>query len=239
MEPNDLVLWIESRRAITFGDTFIDRHRGFEFPRDWANKGVPADEILASLQPLRELPVEFVLPTHGDPTDRARSSGRLAEAPGGSSRRWARCCGRSIARASRRGSSAGGRSTSTWGGEPEHADLDLAVWERIRSASRRCWRTGLVARAGAGRGRLHRLRARRRAARAGFLVRVEDGLIFTPTSTGFASWADGAFGDEAGELEGIRARLIGRAALREEKAGPRSDPRPPPKIAPTSPPSTS
>lgn len=71
MEPNDLVLWIESRRAITFGDTFIDRHRGFEFPRDWANKGVPADEILASLQPLRELPIELVLPTHGDPTDRA------------------------------------------------------------------------------------------------------------------------------------------------------------------------
>ena len=70
MEPNDLVLWIECRRALTFGDTFIDRHRGFEFPRDWANKGVPPDEILATLQPLRELPVEFVLPTHGDPTDR-------------------------------------------------------------------------------------------------------------------------------------------------------------------------
>jgi glyoxylase-like metal-dependent hydrolase (beta-lactamase superfamily II) len=46
MEPNDLVLWIESRRA-------------------------PAEQILETLRPLLELPVEFVLPTHGAPTDRA------------------------------------------------------------------------------------------------------------------------------------------------------------------------
>lgn len=42
MEPNDLVLWIESRRALVSGDTLIDRGRGFEFPADWANKGYPA-----------------------------------------------------------------------------------------------------------------------------------------------------------------------------------------------------
>jgi glyoxylase-like metal-dependent hydrolase (beta-lactamase superfamily II) len=71
MEPNDLVLWIESRRALVAGDTLIDRGRGLEFPRDWANKGVPPDEILESLRPLLELPVEHVLPTHGAPTDRA------------------------------------------------------------------------------------------------------------------------------------------------------------------------
>jgi hypothetical protein len=51
-------------------DTLIDRGKGFEFPADWANKGVPAAEILASLQPLLELPVLHVLPTHGPPTDR-------------------------------------------------------------------------------------------------------------------------------------------------------------------------
>ena len=71
MEPNDLVLWIEGRRALVAGDTLIDRGQGFEFPRDWANKGVPPEQILETLQPLLELPVELVLPTHGAPTDRA------------------------------------------------------------------------------------------------------------------------------------------------------------------------
>jgi glyoxylase-like metal-dependent hydrolase (beta-lactamase superfamily II) len=71
LEPNDLVLWIESRRALTAGDTLIDRGNGLEFPADWANKGVPAERILDALQPLLELPVELVLPTHGTPADRA------------------------------------------------------------------------------------------------------------------------------------------------------------------------
>ncbi len=71
MEPNDLVLWIESRRALVAGDTLVDRGRGLEFPADWANKGVPPEQILEALRPLLELPVELVLPTHGAPTDRA------------------------------------------------------------------------------------------------------------------------------------------------------------------------
>ena len=71
MEPNDLMLWVESRKALVAGDTFIDRGNGFEFPVDWADKGVPAEQILEELRPLLELPVEVVLPTHGAPTDRA------------------------------------------------------------------------------------------------------------------------------------------------------------------------
>jgi hypothetical protein len=51
-----------------------------------------------------------------------------------------------------------------------------------------------------------------------FLVRREDGVVSTPLRQGFASWPVGAFGDESGELSGVRARVIGRAALREEKA---------------------
>ncbi len=70
MEPNDLVLWIEARRALVVGDTLIDRGQGFEFPADWANKDVPAEQILVGLQPLLDLPVELVLPTHGAPTNR-------------------------------------------------------------------------------------------------------------------------------------------------------------------------
>jgi glyoxylase-like metal-dependent hydrolase (beta-lactamase superfamily II) len=71
MEPNDLVLWVESHKALVVGDTLIDRGNGLEFPVDWADKGVPAEEILSGLQPLRALPVELVLPTHGLPGDRA------------------------------------------------------------------------------------------------------------------------------------------------------------------------
>jgi glyoxylase-like metal-dependent hydrolase (beta-lactamase superfamily II) len=71
MEPNDLVLWVESRRALVVGDTLIDRGNGLEFPADWANKGVPAEVILEALRPLLELPVELVLQTHGGPADRA------------------------------------------------------------------------------------------------------------------------------------------------------------------------
>jgi glyoxylase-like metal-dependent hydrolase (beta-lactamase superfamily II) len=71
MEPNDLVLWVESHRAIVAGDTLIDRGNGLEFPTDWANKGVPPEQILEGLRPLLELPVEHVLATHGGPADRA------------------------------------------------------------------------------------------------------------------------------------------------------------------------
>ena len=84
MEPNDLALWVESHRALVVGDTLIDRGSGLEFPRDWASRGaiaargVPPDEIFASLQPLLELPVELVLPTHGAPTDRAALERALA-----------------------------------------------------------------------------------------------------------------------------------------------------------------
>jgi glyoxylase-like metal-dependent hydrolase (beta-lactamase superfamily II) len=76
MEPNDVVLWIESRSALVAGDTLIDRGQGLEFPRDWASRGAVAargvapEHILESLWPLLELPIELVLPTHGPPTDR-------------------------------------------------------------------------------------------------------------------------------------------------------------------------
>jgi glyoxylase-like metal-dependent hydrolase (beta-lactamase superfamily II) len=71
MEPNDLVLWIEGQGALVAGDTLIDRGNGLEFPADWANKGVPPEQILETLRPLLDLPVELVLPTHGEPADRA------------------------------------------------------------------------------------------------------------------------------------------------------------------------
>jgi glyoxylase-like metal-dependent hydrolase (beta-lactamase superfamily II) len=70
-EPNDLVLWIERRRALVAGDTLIDRGPGLEFPRTWVPEDVSPEEILAALRPLLDLPVELVLATHGGPSDRA------------------------------------------------------------------------------------------------------------------------------------------------------------------------
>jgi glyoxylase-like metal-dependent hydrolase (beta-lactamase superfamily II) len=76
--PNDLALWIESRRALAFGDTLIDRGGGLEFPVTWVNEDVPPEQILEGLRPLLELPVEIVLATHGAPTDRAGLERALA-----------------------------------------------------------------------------------------------------------------------------------------------------------------
>lgn len=70
IEPSDLVLWIESRRALVLGDTLVDRGDGLEIPLTWL-RDVTLGEVLATLRPLLDLPVEIVLPTHGPPADRA------------------------------------------------------------------------------------------------------------------------------------------------------------------------
>lgn len=70
-EHNDLVLWIEDRRAVVAGDTLVDFGRGLEINREWLRAGVTREHVVAGLQPLLELPVEVVLPAHGAPTDRA------------------------------------------------------------------------------------------------------------------------------------------------------------------------
>ena len=67
-EPNDLVLWIESCRALVVGDTPMDRGQGLVFATKPPKQ---VYQILESLRPLLELPVELLLPTHGAPTDRA------------------------------------------------------------------------------------------------------------------------------------------------------------------------
>jgi len=71
MEPNDLVLWVESRRALVVGDTLVERGRGLELPVTWLPKGVTREQVVETLRPLLDLPVDLVLPTHGGPTDRA------------------------------------------------------------------------------------------------------------------------------------------------------------------------
>jgi hypothetical protein len=69
-EHNDLVLWIESVRAVIPGDTLVDFGRGLEI-NEWLRGDVTREQVVERLRPLLALPVEVVLPTHGAPTDRA------------------------------------------------------------------------------------------------------------------------------------------------------------------------
>jgi hypothetical protein len=57
-----------------------------------------------------------------------------------------------------------------------------------------------------------------------YLVDDDDGRVAIPLQRGLVAWPDGAFGEDVGELLGVRARLIALAALTAGKASPRDDP---------------
>jgi glyoxylase-like metal-dependent hydrolase (beta-lactamase superfamily II) len=70
-EHNDLVLWIESHRAVVAGDSLADFGDGIAIQPGWLRKEVTREQVTRGLRPLLGLPVEIVLPAHGAPTDRA------------------------------------------------------------------------------------------------------------------------------------------------------------------------
>src|SRR5581483_4578258 len=74
----DLVLWHPRFRAVIAGDTLVDLGDGLEIPASWLPKDVTVEQVAAPLRPLLDEPVEHVLPTHGDPTDRAALERALA-----------------------------------------------------------------------------------------------------------------------------------------------------------------
>jgi glyoxylase-like metal-dependent hydrolase (beta-lactamase superfamily II) len=74
----DLVLWSERIRAVIVGDTLIDLGNGLEIPASWLPEGVTVEQVKAGLRPLLDKPVEFVLPTHGEPAYRAALERALA-----------------------------------------------------------------------------------------------------------------------------------------------------------------
>jgi glyoxylase-like metal-dependent hydrolase (beta-lactamase superfamily II) len=69
-QSNDLVLWVDGRRALVCGDTLVDFGRGLEIHDEWLWGGVTRDQVVEALRPLLELPVQLVLPVHGMPTDK-------------------------------------------------------------------------------------------------------------------------------------------------------------------------
>ena len=70
-KPNDMVLWIESRRAVVAGDTLVDFGDGLHINPRWLDPDVTREQVVDGLRPLLDLPVEHVLATHGGPFDRA------------------------------------------------------------------------------------------------------------------------------------------------------------------------
>ena len=68
-EDNDLILWLPSIGAIVTGDSLSDLGDGLDI---WIGyrKHVTRDDVVQRLRPLLDLPVEIVLPAHGEPTDR-------------------------------------------------------------------------------------------------------------------------------------------------------------------------
>jgi glyoxylase-like metal-dependent hydrolase (beta-lactamase superfamily II) len=77
-EPNDLVLWVESHRAVVAGDTLADFGGGLDVSERWLRKGVTLASRIERLRPLLDKPVEHVLATHGGPNERADLERALA-----------------------------------------------------------------------------------------------------------------------------------------------------------------
>jgi glyoxylase-like metal-dependent hydrolase (beta-lactamase superfamily II) len=67
---NDLVYWVEAQHAVVAGDTLGDFGDGLGINERWLHN-TTRDQVVEGLRPLLDLPVEIVLPAHGDPADRA------------------------------------------------------------------------------------------------------------------------------------------------------------------------
>ena len=77
-EHNDLVLWLEDRRAVVAGDSLADFGQGLEIQVEKMGGKVTRDDVAEGLRPLLERPVEHVLSAHGGPKDRAALERALA-----------------------------------------------------------------------------------------------------------------------------------------------------------------
>jgi len=69
-EHNDLILWVPAVRAIVTGDTLSDFGAGLDVQLG-GRKHTDRSEVAGRLRSLLDLPIELVLPAHGNPTDRA------------------------------------------------------------------------------------------------------------------------------------------------------------------------
>jgi hypothetical protein len=71
--PEEATLWIPAHRALVTGDVFLGGDRGFGVqPDSWLEDGLTHAGLRELLRPLLDLPVELLLPTHGDPVENGR-----------------------------------------------------------------------------------------------------------------------------------------------------------------------
>ena len=61
--PEERFLWLPEQRALVCGDSLPDAGG---VPDEWLGE-TPREEYKAKLRPLLDLPIELLLPTHGDP----------------------------------------------------------------------------------------------------------------------------------------------------------------------------
>jgi hypothetical protein len=66
---NEVELWLPEHRALVTGDVILGAPGGALrlLPDSWLPEGLTKAELRDALAPLRELPVELVLPAHGEP----------------------------------------------------------------------------------------------------------------------------------------------------------------------------
>jgi glyoxylase-like metal-dependent hydrolase (beta-lactamase superfamily II) len=63
----ELVFWLPEHATLVAGDLIVGRDGGLWIPRPWLERGDRYDEAIERLRPVLELPVELVLPGHGEP----------------------------------------------------------------------------------------------------------------------------------------------------------------------------
>ena len=75
---NDVVLWIESHRAVVAGDTLADFGDGPRINPRWLSASVTREQVVEGLRPLLGLPVDHLLATHGGPFEAAELEAALS-----------------------------------------------------------------------------------------------------------------------------------------------------------------
>ena len=66
--PEEATLWLRGQAALVIGDAVLAGERGFRVqPDSWLTEGQTPEGLREELAALLELPVELLLPTHGDP----------------------------------------------------------------------------------------------------------------------------------------------------------------------------
>jgi hypothetical protein len=99
-----------------------------------------------------------------------------------------------------------------------HADIDLAVWQRdLDRIAALLESDGWSPTPGDADGAVTYQRDDVVLEMA-FLARDDSGIIYTPVEGGRGEWPQHAFGDDIAAVGDVHARVIGRAALIEEKS---------------------